>query len=285
MENEKVGLVLEGGALRGIFTCGVLDVLMENGICLPMTVGVSAGAVFGSNYKSGQVGRALRYNLKFCKDRRYGTMRSLLKSGDLYDAEFCYDEIPNKLDIFDSKAFENNPMDFYSVVTNVETGRPEYHKCIKGGKEDLRWIRASASLPLGSNIVEIGNGRYLDGGISDSVPLKFAESIGFEKNIVILTQPMYYRKKRNPLMPIIRMKYKEYPKFVKAMERRHIMYNKETRYVRMQEKAGKVLIILPEQKLNISRMEHSRKKIEAVYEYGAKMAVDNLESIKRFIGK
>ena len=145
--NYKTGLVLEGGAMRGMFTCGVIDVLMENGIRFDGAAGISAGAVFGCNYKSRQIGRPVRYNKNYCKDPRYCSDRSLIKTGDLYGADFCYRELPDVLDPFDRETFKNDPMEFYIGATDVKTGKAVYHKCTDGGEDDLLWMRASASMP------------------------------------------------------------------------------------------------------------------------------------------
>ncbi len=191
----KKGLVLEGGGMRALFTVGVTDVLMENGITFDGAIGVSAGAAFGCNYKSCQPGRAIRYNTRFAKDKRYCSMSSLIRTGDLFGADFCYKRIPRDLDKFDDEAYDNNPMEFYVVCTDIETGAPVYKSCPVSDEVMLEYIRASASLPLISNIVEIDGKKLLDGGITDSIPLKCFESIGFDRNVVILTQPKDYVKK------------------------------------------------------------------------------------------
>ena len=214
----KTALVMEGGAMRGMFTCGVLDVLMENGISFDGAVGVSAGATFGCNIKSRQIGRALRYNKKYCKDKRYHSIRSLLTTGDIYNVPFCYDELPYKLDKWDIEAFSKNPMEFYCVATDINTGKPVYHKCETGGKEDIIWIQASASMPLVSRPVEIDGGVYLDGGISDSIPLKFMEGLGYDKILVIETQPKDYVKGRQKYMTLVRWMLRKYPNMITAME-------------------------------------------------------------------
>lgn len=197
----KRGLVMEGGAMRGLFTAGVTDVMMEAGIVFDGAIGVSAGAVFGGNYKAGQAGRVLRYNLRFCKDPRYSSLRSLIKTGDLFGADFCYREIPDHLDPFDQAAYAANPMDFFVVATDVHTGRAVYHNCLDGGREDLEWFRASASMPLASRIVSVGGYDLLDGGIADSIPLAYLEEQGYDRNVVVLTQPMGYVKTKNKAMP------------------------------------------------------------------------------------
>ena len=175
MNNKNTGLVLEGGAMRGLFTAGVIDVLMENGIEFPAFVGVSAGAAFGCNYKSRQIGRALRYNKRFCRDPRYCSFRSLFKTGDVFGAQFCYHEVPNTLDPFDGKAFNENPMAFYLVASDVETGTPFYKKIDHADDTAYEWIRASASMPIVSRVVELDGKKFLDGGVTDSIPLAFME--------------------------------------------------------------------------------------------------------------
>jgi predicted patatin/cPLA2 family phospholipase len=190
----KKGLVLEGGAMRGLFTVGILDALMENGFVFDGAVGVSAGAVFGCNIKSGQIGRALRYNLAFCRDKRYCGFHSLVTTGNYYNADFCYRTIPHTLDWFDVEAFRNNPMDFYVVATRAVTGDAVYHNCLSGDDGDIDWLRASASMPLASRPVCINGKKYLDGGIADSVPIRFFEDIGYNRNVIILTQPESYQK-------------------------------------------------------------------------------------------
>ena len=188
---------MEGGAMRGMFTCGVIDVMQEAGITFDGAIGVSAGAVLGCNYKSEQIGRAYRYTRQYCKDYRYGSMKSFRKTGNAYDVDFCYHEIPEKLDVFDKEAFKANPMIFYAVATDVVTGKAVYHKCSDGEREDIEWLRASASMPLVSRVVNINGHNLLDGGIGDSIPLKFMEEQGFDRNVVILTQPLHYVKQKN----------------------------------------------------------------------------------------
>lgn len=280
----KTGLILEGGAMRGLFTAGVLDVFMEQNIWLDGLVGVSAGACFGCNYKSKQIGRVIRYNERFCKDKRYCSFRSLLTTGDLFGADFCYRVIPDELDIFDKETFENNPVEFYITSTDIETGKPVYTLC-KKGEPYLEWMRASASMPLAARMVEIDGKRYLDGGISDSIPLKFFESIGYEKNIVILTQPESYRKKENKMMPMIRRVYKKYPKLVETLTARHEMYNSTVAYIREQEQKGNAFVICPKASLPVGHVEHDKSKLRATYELGREAATEKLSEIKAFLEK
>ena len=280
---EKTGLVLEGGAMRGMFSAGAMDVLMEAGITFDGAVGVSAGATFGCNYKSGQIGRAFRYNSRYAGDKRYCSFRSLLFTGNLYNARFCYDTLPNRLDLFDVDAFARNPMEFYVVVTDVETGAPVYHRLDRGDAEDLAWMRASASMPLVSRPVELDGRRYLDGGISDSVPLEFFERQGYRKNVVILTQPQHYVKTPARAMPLIRLFWARYPALAAAMARRHQVYNRETAYVFRRREEGAAFVLCPGESLGIRRTEKNPDELRRVYETGRKTAQENLTRLTEFL--
>lgn len=278
----KRGLVLEGGAMRGLFTAGILDVMMEAGIEPDGIIGVSAGAAFGCNYKSRQSGRALRYNKRFARDKRYCSWQSWWKTGDLYNAEFGYHIIPTQYDIFDDKAFEENPMAFYAVCTDVETGEPVYKQLTEASPLTYDWIRASASMPLASKVVELEGMKVLDGGVADSIPLQYFESIGFERNVVILTQPDGYVKEHNKLMPLMRIALRKYPKMIEAMDKRHLMYNKELVYVYEAETAGRALVIRPEKPLPIGHISHNPDEMQQVYDIGRKMGEQRIEEIKEF---
>ena len=277
------GLVLEGGAMRGMFSAGVMDVLLEQGIAFDGAVGVSAGATFGCNYKSRQIGRSIRYNKRFAGDRRYCSLHSLLTSGDLYNADFCYRQIPDELDPFDYKAFSENPMAFYVVASDAVKGGPVYKQLLTCGKEDLTWMRASASMPLVSRPVQIDGYTLLDGGMTDSIPLKFFEGIGYSKNVVILTQPRNFVKEKASLLPLIRVLLHKYPLLVDAMARRHTMYNEETAYVFEQEKKGAAFVICPQESLGISRTEKNPDELQRVYDTGRAAAQARLEEIRAFI--
>lgn len=280
----KTGLVLEGGAMRGMYTAGVLDVLMEQGIQLDGVVGVSAGAVFGSNYKSHQIGRSIRYNMKYCRDPRYGDFRSLIKSGDIYEVEFCYHKLPEKLDPFDWKAYKKSRVEFYVVCTDVNSGRAVYHKCT-GGKEDLQWMQASASMPFVSRVVKIGQRQLLDGGISDSIPVNWFRSIGYEKNLVVLTRPEGYRKKSPRGLPILLRRIRQYPALAWAMKTRHIRYNQTLDQLPELEKAGLALVLRPSRRIKVSKLESHPRKLKALYKLGRKDTEQRLEEIRRFLAK
>lgn len=281
----KTGLVMEGGALRGLFTAGVIDVFMENGITFDGAIGVSAGATFGCNIKSGQIGRALRYNVKYCRDKRYFSFLSLLLTGNLFGKNFCYHKIPEKLDPFDNDAFQENPMEFYLVCTDVESGKPVYKKCDRLDGENLEWVRASASLPLVSEIVEIDGMKLQDGGISDSIPLKYFESIGYDRNVVILTQPKGYIKKTGNSVKYFKSVLRKYPKLLEALENRPKMYNETTKYIEEREESGEILVIRPEKTLPIKRTTRDPEKLKEVYEAGRNEALKNLDRIKEFLKK
>lgn len=283
----KYGLVMEGGAMRGLFTAGVIDVFMENDIdfLFDGAVGVSAGAAFGCNVKSRQPRRVIRYNTRFCRDKRFCSFRSLIKTGDMFGAEFCYHEIPEKLDLFDFETYEKSPMEFYAVCTDIETGKPVYHRCDKLDNKGLEWLRASASMPMASRIVEIDGRKLLDGGISDSIPLRFMEKSGYEKNVVILTQPRNYTKNKNKLMPVMKMSLKNYPNFIKTMENRHKMYNSELKYIRRAESEGRAFVIAPSESLPVRRVEHNPDSLLEVYRMGRNCANQQLEAIKLFLKK
>lgn len=279
----KKGLIMEGGAMRGMFTCGVCDIFMENNITFDGAVGVSAGAAFGCNYKSKQNGRAIRYNMKYCRDKRYSSLGSLIKTGNIYNTDFCYGVIPNELDKFDNEVYDKNPMEFYVVCTDVETGEAVYHKYTGREESGFDWIRASASMPVVSKIVEIDGRKLLDGGIADSIPVKFLENMGYDKNIAILTQPIDYVKTKNKLMPVIKRMYSKYPSFVKVVGNRHIMYNKELEYIKQREAQGELLVIRPSKRLPVSRMEKNPDKLKLAYEIGRKTAEERLSAVKKYL--
>ena len=277
------GLVLEGGAMRGIFTAGVLDVFMENGIRFDNVIGVSAGACFGCNYVSGQIGRTVRYNMKYAKDRRYCSISSLIRTGDIFGAEFCYHTLPGQLDVFDEEAFVSSGIPFYLVVTDIETGEAGYHLMKDAGYEEWECVRASASMPLVSNIVEIDGGKYLDGGMTDAIPLKASEAIGCEYNVTVLTKPRGYRKSHEKTMPLIKWRYRDYPNLIHAMDIRHITYNEQLDHCFRQEKAGCNFVICPKSPLPLGHICHDPLVIREAYEIGRSEANEVMPALERFI--
>ncbi|MBR4106648.1 MAG: patatin family protein [Alphaproteobacteria bacterium] len=275
-------LVLEGGGKRGIYTTGVLDVFLENGIDVDAVFGVSAGAIHGVSFVSRQIGRDIRYNIKYNDDYRFMSFRNWLKTGNVVDVDFCYDELPNKLDKFDYAAFDANPTKFYAVCSNVESGEAEYIRC-QDMHYDIKYVQASASLPFFSRIVEVDGKKLLDGGICDSIPLKAAQNHGYDKNIVVLTRPYGYRKKPSHSKWLARKVYRKYPEFVKAMVNRHLMYNDELEYVEKAQKNGTALVIQPSVFIKIGRLETNIEVIKAMYELGRQDALKALDEVKSFL--
>ena len=281
--NEKTGLVLEGGAMRGMFTGAVLDVLMDENIRLDGMIGVSAGATFGCNYVTHQPRRVLRYCLKYRRDPRFCSVLSLLLTGDMFGAKFCYHTLPDKLDPVDHKTFESCGIPYHIVCTDVETGEAVYHRCKTLSGRELEWVRASASMPLASRIVRVGGRAMLDGGITDSIPLGYFRSLGYTKNVVVLTQPMGYQKSPNSMMPLVRRVYRAYPALIRAMEQRHTVYNEQLREVLAAEKRGEVFVIRPPRSLPIRHTTHSAEKLRETYAIGRKAALKALPALKEFL--
>ncbi len=280
--NNKTALVLEGGALRGLYTAGILDVFMQNNIKIDTILGVSAGALFGINYKSNQIGRALRYNLKYAHDKRYMGLYSLITTGDIMNREFCFNKLVNELDPLDFKTYNNSNIDFYAVVTNVETGKAEYIE-IKDAKESMEYLRASGSMPFVSNLVEIDGNKYLDGAISDPIPFKKALEMGYKKIIVILTRPIGYYKTKS-FMPF-GLVYKKYPNFVKTAKCAYINYNNTLDLIQKYEKECKIIVLRPSIKVRMKRVEKDLNKLQKIYDVGIKDCNENLEKIKAYISK
>jgi len=264
----KTALILEGGGMRGMFTCGVTDVSLEKGVEFDGMAGISAGAVFGCNFKSRQPGRAIRYNKRYGRDPRYCSLRSLFKTGDLYGVDFCYHQIPNALDPFDRVAFRENPMAFYVGATDVATGEAVYHRLDDGGDGDIRWMQASASMPLVSRPVRIGDRGLLDGGIVDAVPFAYMEKLGYDRNVAVLTQPKGYRKKPVRGMALFKLGLRKTPAVAEAMARRHERYNAQMDAIDAREAAGTLLVIRPPEPLGISRTESDPDQLERVYRLG-----------------
>lgn len=280
----KKGLVLEGGAMRGLWTAGITDVMMEHDIWPDGLIGVSAGAAFGCNYKSRQIGRAIRYNMRFAKDSRYSGIRSLLTTGDYFNAEFDYHIVPKQYEIYDDDAFNRNPMEFIVVCTDVETGEAVYQPLTEANYDTYEWIRASASMPLVSKVVNIHGRKLLDGGVADSIPLAYTESMGYDRNVVVLTQPLGYQKEHNRLMPLMRFALRRYPEMIKALDYRHIMYNKQLEYVAQAEREGRCLVIRPDAKIPIGHISHNPQQMQHVYQIGRAIGERYIERIKDFWG-
>lgn len=269
--------------MRGLWTAGVTDVMMEHDIWPDGLIGVSAGAAFGCNYKSRQAGRAIRYNTRFANDSRYSGLRSLLTSGDYFNARFGYHVVPYEYDLFDTATFEKNPMTFIIVCTDVETGQAVYHEMTHVDYDELEWLRASASMPLASKVVCVGGRKLLDGGVSDSIPLEYFERLGYERNVVILTQPLGYQKEHNQLMPLMRIALRKYPNMIQAMDERHVMYNKQLAYVAQAELEGRCLVIRPDEKIPIGHISHNADRMRQVYEMGRQTGTRYIDRITSFL--
>ena len=281
----NIGLVLEGGAMRGLFTAGVMDVLMEYGAEFDAIVGVSAGAAFGVNYKSKQIGRVIRYNKRFANDKRYCSVQSLLNTGNLFNAMFCYHTVPNELDKFDRERYNADKTPFYVVCTDAETGEPVYHLLDRANDWGFEWIRASASMPLVSKPVKIDGKYYLDGGMSDSIPIEFMIVGGCDKNVVVLTQPRDYVKEKASMLPLMKLSLRKYPYTYDAILHRHIIYNDSRARVFQEEKLGNAVVICPKEKLPIDRVEHDPEVMEKVYQLGRQAAEEKVDELRAFFNE
>ena len=283
MANSKTGIVLEGGGMRGMYTCGILDVLMENRIYLDGMVGVSAGIAFGCNYKSRQIGRALRYNVRFAHDKRYSGMMSLLKTGNYYNAYFAYKLVPTHYDVFDYNVFEDSPMECYAVCFDVKSGEGVYHRLDHVNDDFFEWIRASASMPVVAQPVEVGGRLLLDGGLADSIPLEFMMSKGYQRNVVILTREEGFRKTAEHGMWLMKPMLRKWPKVIEALRHRPAHYNQQLQVVREQERLGNAFVFRPLKPLNVSRTTHDPKEMNRVYQQGREEALQRLDELKKFL--
>lgn len=280
--SEMKGLVLEGGGFRGMYTCGVIDVFMENGICFDEVVGVSAGAAFGCNIKSKQIGRALRYNKRFCQDSRYSGLKSFIKTGDLYNKEFAYGIVPTILDPFDTKTFRENPLKFTVVCTDIHTGNPVYHEIQNGDATDIEWIRASASIPIVSKPVKLDGYELLDGGVSDSIPVNWMLERS-DKTVIVLTRDKSYHKEPMKYIHLLKKAFKEYPNLQKALENRYIVYNKTLDEIEQLEREGKVFVIRPSKPIVCAMIEKDPNHLQEIYDIGRRDALHYLEDLKKYL--
>ena len=283
-KKEKTGLVLEGGGLRGIFTAGVLDFFLEKNIEFDGCIGVSAGSCHACSYLSKQYKRAFNVSVDYLDDKRYCSMHSLITTGDLFGVDFVYGEIPNKLNPIDNEAFMKSRTRFQAVITNCRTGEAEYPD-VKDFRTDTVYIRASSSLPFLSKMVKINGELYLDGGVSDSIPIKKSIENGNTKNIIIMTRDKKYRKKQSKLGKISAIRYKKYPKFVELMNTRFSRYNEILEYIYELERQEKVFIIQPETPLNLGRIEKNREKLTNVYNIGYKEAEKRYSAMMEYLAK
>lgn len=272
---------MEGGAMRGIYTAGVLDVFLENEVHFDGVIGVSAGAIHGCSFVAGQHGRSIRYYKKYCGDKRFMSFRNFLRTGDIVDEQFCYHDLPERLDVYDYDAFTASDTEFYVTCSNLETGKAEYLK-ITDMKKEIDLLRASASMPYVSKVVSYDGKKLLDGGCCDSIPVNAFRKMGFERNVVVLTQPEGYVK-RPEQAGAARLFYRKYPRFAQAVEERFHTYNRTIKEIGRLEKEGQVYVIRPSEELNIGRMEHDPKEVQRVYDIGRKDAEANMKKMRTWL--
>lgn len=277
----KTALVLEGGAMRGMFTAGVLDLLLAHNIQVDGIVSVSAGALFGVNYPSKQAGRVLRYNLNLIGNKNYMGLYSWLTTGNIVNKDFAFYQVPFYIDPFDQPTFAQSGTDFYVTVTNIETGQAEYLK-INDVLQQMEAFRATSAMPLVSKIVELNGKKYLDGGIADSIPLTYCQSLGYDKIIVILTRPLDYRK--TPINTFLfKLFYKNYPHLISAIKNRHINYNQTVENIIKLNQQNEIFVIRPSKTLAIKRIEQDRQKIQAMYDLGMQDAQQSLPALQQYL--
>lgn len=277
----KTGLVLEGGAMRGMYTAGVLDTFLEAGIRVDAVVGVSAGALFGVNYLSGQKGRVIRYNKRFNGDKNYMGLRPLLQEGNLISTHYAYERVPRELDPFDDEAFQASGIPFYAVVTDTATGEPEYIR-IQSAFAQMDTLRASGSMPFVSHPVKIDAREYLDGGIGDSIPFQWMHSQGYDKLVVVLTQDKAYRKTPMPRLPL-KLLHRSYPQIARQLLCRHETYNNALALLAQWEKEGKAFVLRPSEPIHIHRTERDPQKLQQVYDLGVKDCREHLPRLRQYL--
>ena len=279
---KETGVVLEGGGMRGMYTAGVLDVWMEHGITADGVVGVSAGAAFGYNFKSRQIGRAIRYNKAYCADKRYAGVGNWLRTGDIYSKDFAYGEVPLKLDPIDDATFTAWPMRFVAVATDIDTGEAVYRELEHGDARDIEWIRASASIPVASRPVEIGGRKLLDGGVADSIPVEWMLGEGYRKVAVVLTRPKGYRKEPNSLMPLLRLWLHKYPHLVEKLDDRHVRYNACLDVIEELERAGRIFVVRPSRDVSAPAICRDPDKLEEIYQVGRADGQASVAALQEF---
>ena len=280
----KTGLVLEGGAMRGIYTAGVLDVFMEHDICFDGVIGVSAGALFGVNLLSKQKGRVIRYNKRFNGDKNYMGLKPLFKTGNIIDTQYAYYEVPFKLDIFDNETFMASNIPFYAVVTNIENGEAEYIQ-IKDVFKQMETLRASASMPFMAKPVEIDGKWYLDGAVADSIPYEKFFEMGYDRLVVVLTKDANYVK--GPVSPFLTKAVygRKYADFAGKLRERHNNYNRCMERIKAAEKENKIFVLRPTQRVKIKRTETDPQKMQTMYELGVHDANDALDRLISYMKK
>ena len=281
---DKIGLILEGGGMRGIYTAGVLDFFIDKNIEVDLVVGVSAGGCHAASYLSKQYKRAFHSNVDYLNDKDYISFRNLIKNGSIFGMELMFDKIPNELYPYDHEAFYNSKSKFTVVATNCETGEAEYFH-LKDMKKDIMYLQASCSIPMFANIVEVDGYKLVDGGVADSIPIEYALKQGCNKNIVILTRDKTYRKNKVKFLSLIKRKYKKYPKLVKSIANRHLNYNKSLDLIKSLEDKKDILVIRPKSPVKVSQIEKNVNKLTDLYNEGYNDAKDSYEKIIEFLNK
>ena len=276
-------LVLEGGAMRGLFTAGVVDTFADRGLFCDTVIGVSAGSLMGYNYVAGQTGRGAYINLKFCTDWRYLSLRSFARTGNAFGRELSFDTIPNYIEPFPYEAFDNSPMRLVAVSSDLDLGEADYH-LMADARADIPYLIASSSMPLVSTIVEADGKKLLDGGTCDSIPITYSQLTGAKKHIVVCTQDASYRKGPNKLMPLLRQRYAEYPYYLERLELRHVEYNRTRRALERMHEAGEIFLIRPDRPVEVSNLEQNQAKLLDLYEQGVEAAARSWEALERYLG-
>lgn len=282
------GLIAEGGGMRGAYTAGVLEAFLDHNITFPYAIGVSAGANTLCSYLSGQKGRNKRIYTHWITDKRFIGIKNLFSEGSYFGMHFLFDELPQTLDPFDFEAIKRSKTCFRIGVTNCETGKCEYLDPLTASSIDAfdQMFKASSSLPLISKIVTLNGKPYLDGGIADSIPIEKAVADGYERNVIILTRNLGYRKSYSKHLHFLaRKKLKRYPKLVDAIGNRYKMYNDTLEKIAALEKEGKVFVLRPQKPLDVDRFEKDQRKLEALYEQGYEDAICALPALKAFISQ
>lgn len=281
---NRLGLVLEGGGMRGVYTAGVLDYFLEKNIAVDGVIGVSAGSCHGVSFLSKQYQRNLRVNLNYLDDPDYLSMRNFLKTGSIFGMDMLFNRIPNELDPFDYEAFDRRKAEFVIVSTDIKSGKPHYHVA-KDMHADIKYVQASSSLPLLARPVEADGTLLMDGGCSDSIPITYFKERGYTHNIVVLTQHHSYRKGKNNLLPLIKCVYRDYPKLYEALKTRHIRYNQTLDELETLKRQGSVFVIQPSVPVNISRLEKNKQKLQDLYQLGYEDAKKAYPKLVQFLEK
>ena len=278
----NAGIIFEGGGMRGAYTAGIIDALLEHDMNFEYCYGISSGATHATTYLSRQRGRAIQIVTDYIKDKRYFSIKNLIKTGNLFNVDFIYDTIPHELNPYDYETAKNNPAKFFVGVINMETSKGEFLR-VKDIEEEYMKVCASMSLPLIANMVEIDGQRYLDGGISDSLPIQRSINDGNKKSVLVLTQDATYRKKLDKILPLVAIKYRKFPGFVHMVKTRHIRYNASLDQIAEEEKAGRAFVLRPKKPVKVGRLELNRKKMLALYREGYEDGIEAMPRLKAFL--